>query len=217
MEEYIKLFQNHTQYEAYKNSADYIRPNVSYCEDNDDVHYNYYPPIVAVFNVTDTSSPTQLLSSPQNIIEMEIDGVVQPEVVNRYQFDTTGEHTVKYVLDDKTTISSGAFNSCQALISVVIPDTVTSIGNSAFYYCRNLASVNIPDSVTSIGSSAFYRCSNLETITCLATTAPTIQSTTFGYVKTDGTLYVPTGSNYSTWMGTGNYYLGLYNWTKVEQ
>jgi hypothetical protein len=55
-------------------------------------------------------------------------------------------------------------------------------------------------------------------IISLATTAPFIQSSTFQGVKTNGTLTVPTGSSgYNTWMGTGNYYLGKYNWTKVEQ
>jgi hypothetical protein len=24
-------------------------------------------------------------------------------------------------------------------------------------------------------------------------------------------------TGYDRWMGTGNYYLGLYNWTKIEQ
>jgi hypothetical protein len=29
---------------------------------------------------------------------------------------------------------------------------------------------------------------------------------------------VPSGSSgYDVWMGTGNYYLGKYNWTMVEQ
>jgi hypothetical protein len=52
----------------------------------------------------------------------------------------------------------------------------------------------------------------------LAATAPTIQSDTFRNLKTNGTLTVPNGSSgYDVWMGTGNYYLGLYNWTKVEQ
>jgi hypothetical protein len=52
----------------------------------------------------------------------------------------------------------------------------------------------------------------------LATTAPTIGSSTFYKVKTNGTLTVPTGSTgYDVWMGTGNYYLGKYSWTKIEQ
>jgi hypothetical protein len=51
-----------------------------------------------------------------------------------------------------------------------------------------------------------------------AITAPTIQSNTFQYVKTGGTLTVPQGSTgYDVWMGTGDYYLGKYGWTKVEQ
>ena len=48
----------------------------------------------------------------------------------------------------------------------VIPDTingypVTSIGNSAFEDCDSLTSITIPDGVTSIGDSAFSRCKNL--------------------------------------------------------
>lgn len=49
-----------------------------------------------------------------------------------------------------------------------------------------------------------------------ATTAPTIKSNTFRGVKTNDTLTVPSGSScYDAWIGTSNYYLGLYNWTKV--
>ena len=49
-------------------------------------------------------------------------------------------------------------------------------------------------------------------------TTPSINSNTFQNVKTKGTLYVPIGSSgYNVWMGTGNYYLGKYDWSKVEQ
>lgn len=72
--------------------------------------------------------------------------------------------------------------------------------------------------MTDIGYSAFENCSSLETITSLATTAPTIDNTAFRNIKTGGTLIVPSGSTgYNVWMGTGNYYLGKYGWTKVEQ
>ncbi len=58
----------------------------------------------------------------------------------------------------------------------------------------------------------------LVAITSYRATAPTITNTSFQVVKTGGTLYVPSGSSgYNTWMGTGNYYLGKYSWTKVEQ
>jgi hypothetical protein len=95
---------------------------------------------------------------------------------------------------------------------------VTTIGSDAFRSCNGLTSVIIPNSVTSIGNYAFRDCNNLNSIVCNATTAPTIRTTTFQTIKTNGILYVPTGSTgYDTWMGTGNYYLGKYNWTKVEQ
>jgi len=51
-----------------------------------------------------------------------------------------------------------------------------------------------------------------------AMTAPTIDSDTFQGIKTGGTLTVPQGSSgYNVWMQNAYYYLGYYNWTKVEQ
>ena len=117
-----------------------------------------------------------------------------------------------------TSIGNNAFYFCTGLTSVTIPNSVTSIGNVAFGSCSGLTSITIPNSVTSIDSQAFVGCSGLESIKSLATTAPTIQSSTFRDIKTGGTLTVPSGSSgYDVWMGTGNYYLGLYGWTKVEQ
>ena len=40
MGKYIKLFEKHSDYEAFVNSGQLIKPNVSYCQDVDDVHYN---------------------------------------------------------------------------------------------------------------------------------------------------------------------------------
>ena len=117
-----------------------------------------------------------------------------------------------------TSIGQSAFSFCTGLTSIDIPNSVTTIGREAFAACTGLTSCTIGSSVTSIGNNAFNGCSGLTSITSLATTAPTIQSNTFRSVKTNGTLYVPQGSSgYDTWMQNANYYLGLYNWTMVEQ
>lgn len=42
MSEYLKLFETHNEYETYIGGQDVILPNVSYCEDNNEVHYNPY-------------------------------------------------------------------------------------------------------------------------------------------------------------------------------
>lgn len=145
------------------------------------------------------------------------------------------------ISDSVTSIGPGAFQNCRGLISVTIPDSVTYIGNAAFQYCSALTSITIPDSVTSISAGAFADCSGLINVTignsisdisygafnncsaltniiCNTTKAPLISNNTFQNVKTGGALIVPVGSTgYDVWMGTGNYYLGKYNWTKVEQ
>ena len=37
---YLKLFENHTDYEAFTATTEFIKPNVSYCEQDNEVHYN---------------------------------------------------------------------------------------------------------------------------------------------------------------------------------
>lgn len=74
---------------------------------------------------------------------------------------------------------------------VVIPDTysgakVTSVSASAFSGCNAVKSIVIPDSVTSIGAGAFTGCSSLEKITLpfvgTTSTAAGIPQQLFGYV-----------------------------------
>jgi len=50
---------------------------------------------------------------------------------------------------------------------VVIPDSVTSISAGAFENCENLVSVTIPASVTEIGYESFAKCKSLKTVTIL--------------------------------------------------
>ena len=64
-----------------------------------------------------------------------------------------------------TSIGSKAFNECDGLTSVTIPNSVTSIGNLAFFECYGLTSVTIPNSVTFIGVGAFSKCKSLTSVT----------------------------------------------------
>ena len=73
-----------------------------------------------------------------------------------------GAVTIPSTLGGKpvTSIGNSAFENCDGLTSVKIPDTVTSIGYGAFSCCSGLTSVMIPNSVW-IGYEAFCGCSGL--------------------------------------------------------
>jgi len=73
----------------------------------------------------------------------------------------SGSYTVK---ENIKTVAGGAFNGCQSLQSVSIPDSVVSIGDSAFSNCTALTDVTLGKNITSIGKDAFYRCSALVNI-----------------------------------------------------
>ena len=92
-----------------------------------------------------------------------------------------------------TSIGEEAFNQCWSLTSVTIGNGITFIGERAFSDCKSLTNLTIGDNVTSIGSSAFSGCSNLETITCLATTPPATDMIDIIIEKTRVTpvIYVP--------------------------
>lgn len=64
-----------------------------------------------------------------------------------------------------TGIYASAFENCDDLTSVTIPNSITSIGNFAFSSCSGLTSITIPNSVKSIGVEAFSICTSLTSIT----------------------------------------------------
>ena len=250
---YLQHFKTLIDYNIYKNSYEFVLPNVSSCEE--DLDFIVYNPedeesgsgsgsgsgseggpsepvleenqVLCKYNVTSTTSATKLLHNQLSFASMLIDGVEQSEVMKSYIFDTTGEHTILFILaEGVTSIGADVFYNCSRLTSITIPgltnitipDSVTSIGVATFYGCSGLTSIIIGNSVTSIGDYAFKDCSELISIICNATSAPTISSSTFKNIKSGGTLTVLAGSTgYDVWVGTGDYYLGKYNWTKVEE
>ena len=202
MGKYLKLFDTHSDYNAYITGQDKILPNVSYCQNENECHYNPYsdPRVIAKFNVEDISEPTYIMSIDGEPIdgdyytEIEIDGVVQPSVVNSYTFDTTGEHIVKYTLSDPTEIGEWAFYGCSSLTSITIPNSVTTIGQGAFFKCTGLTNVVIGNGITEIGDGAFELCESLISVTIHATTPPTLGINVFNSNVSGRKIYVPSAS-----------------------
>ena len=92
-------------------------------------------------------------------------------------------------------IDETTFAHCTGLTDVTIPNGVSSIGISAFEGCTGLTNLTIPNSVTSISTCAFLNCNKLSTITCNATTPPTVESSST-FENYNATVYVPIKSYY---------------------
>ena len=118
--------------------------------------------LVCVYSITE-SGEVQICYNISNVQSIIVDGVsIDP--VNYYNFEETGEHTIEFVLVDKTIINEEMFFYCTTLISVNIPNSIKVIENWAFDFCSLLKSIVIPDSVISIGEIGLSTCNSLTSI-----------------------------------------------------
>lgn len=146
---------------------------------------------------------SESIPDKENAVKVDI-GTAVTSIIDAMFIGCSGLTSVT-IGNGVTSIGSSAFSDCSDLRSIAIPDGVTSIGGGAFGGCFGLTSLTIPDGVTSIGNSAFADCSALSSITSLRTSAPTVQSYTFGssesnytgrntYSSGDNVLKVPQGA-----------------------
>lgn len=104
--------------------------------------------------------------------------------------------------------------------SLIVPEGVTLIKDHAFenQWNSSLTSITLPSTLETIENNGLYYTRQLNTITCNATTAPSVQGSTFYYCGNgaSGTkkLIHPASGDYSTWLSNSAYYLGYYGWTE---
>ena len=161
MAKYLKKFTNHTDYESFINGGGVELPNVSLCNQENEMHYNPVPqPLIMVYNVDSEEVTDQNIYADYAIdgnavfSKIEVDGTEIP-ITSRFDFGTVGNHTVKYTLIDPTTIPRACFNKCSP-ISVTIPSNVTTIGDIAF--CKDWLDAESIASIQAINPNALTSC-----------------------------------------------------------
>lgn len=95
------------------------------------------------------------------------------------------------------TVRKYAFSRCEALTSIVLPESVTSIGEHAFAYCPMLESITIRSKAATIGDSAFYNSNAIKGLYLHVTNCNVFDNYAFfgspfdDEANSDAVIYVP--------------------------
>lgn len=174
MTKYLKKFENHSLYTAFTQTADFVKPNVSLCEQENEVHYNpSVDYLICTYSVTADSKSVKIYNMNNPPYEFDIIPI-GVEMFNSIEIDGTlvdiseldsnngkytlqnGEHTVLFELKDPTILPDAAFYQCTDLSSMQLPKKLKSIGRYAVYNNQNCLIESIPSNVESIGYYAFF-------------------------------------------------------------
>lgn len=120
MGKYFKRFENHSQYEQYKQSENYIKPNISVCDNEQEIHYNT---LFTLHKYVDLGLPSGTLWATENIKDSsgndlyfawgETQGYTAEQVGidkifnwEHYRFGTSNNLTKYNSTDGKTTLDT---------------------------------------------------------------------------------------------------------------
>lgn len=208
MEEYIKTFNTHAEYQTYINSLDALLPNLSFCEEkNGHLHYNRLPRDIIMTKKTNT--PVLAICYAQGWCENEnymtaTEAAAVTNIGSAFKGITNITHFEEFqYFTGLNEIPSEAFRGSK-LLNIVLPPNITSIGQGAFYSCNlsQCAMLVIPEGVTTIGGSAF-RSINVPAIS-IPSTVTSIDSSQYCYVFSSTSIKTinwnsqlnPNGHNY---------------------
>ncbi len=121
---------------------------------------DYADAIVADPNTEVSPNQQIFYTSTDGNIVTPLNAVCDATLVSNTYIDGQG---VMIFNKEVTKIGHAAFNGCETLDSITIPQSVKTIGESAFSY-SSLASISMSEGVTNIGVQAFYT-TNLTTVT----------------------------------------------------
>ena len=95
--EYLRIFEDHSDYVSYASGEDFLMPNVSYCAEQNEVHYN--PENMLVFNENYARLMSLLECAVKNDV---IDGVTSVTQILDAQINTGYQnmtYTLRHLMD----------------------------------------------------------------------------------------------------------------------
>ena len=200
----LRVFNTYNDYDT----ADLVKPSVSYVVSNDKVYYDPYIPFqgkwLATYSDSDYHTESAECDSSSAITKNEIyyNHLVSVEIgecvisIGTYAFSSCRSLTSVTIGSGVTSIGTSAFAGCNSLTSIDIPNGVTTIGDFCFQYA-GLTSVTIGSGITSIGNGAFINCPNIASVTINALNPPQVGSLTFNktsFISGEYPIYVPSQS-----------------------
>ena len=232
---FLRKFNEHTSYEAEVNvGGDFKIPNVSYCKDVKDVHFNPYnlikfyvgeitpPQTVKIYADSSTYIPIQvsesnkwysyLLPNDKGLCKIEGDSVKKVVVKADISFQQTGNHPGNIINFIPSSTVEASFKG----------SNTTNVTNISFMFSdiKNLISLDLSNfntsNVTNM-SNIFGECSNLTSLDLrnFNTSNVTIMGNMFGSCKSLTSLDL---SNFDTSSVTdmGNMFNGCSNLTSLD-
>ena len=111
-------------------------------------------------------------------------------IIEEYAFDGCDRITSVAMPDALKSLRQFAFRGCTSLTSVAVPDAVATIGWHVFDGCTSLKSAVIGKSVTTIGGCAFYECRSLESVK-MPETVSIIRASAFHHCESLASIDLP--------------------------
>lgn len=141
---HLKLFNDAVSYEAWKNSEEYVLPNVSYVVETEDVSFEPY-----------------VKTHPNNVITYKSSSKLLETVVDNDRTDGYGN----YVTTTTTYFDRTAFNAnvvshefANGIGTITFDADVTEVRYHAFNRCYELTEITLPDTVIAVDTNAFVNC-----------------------------------------------------------